>query len=175
LQGLDRDSRVIYIGTFSKTMFPSLRLGCVVVPGDLVDLFTAARALSDLHSPLIDQAVLAEFISEGHFARHIRRMRTLYEERQQIFVSEAERHLDGLLRIKKSEAGMHLVGSLPEGINDKTISQKLMEYGLQAAPLSAYYIGKPTRNGLLFGYTAFNEKRIKSGVKLLEKVLSQLR
>jgi GntR family transcriptional regulator/MocR family aminotransferase len=174
LQGLDRDSRVIYVGTFSKTMFPALRLGCVVVPSDLIEVFTAARALSDLHSPLIDQVVLAEFISDGHFARHVRRMRTLYEERQQIFIAEAKKRLDGLLEVTQADAGMHLVGWLPKGVDDLKTSKKLAEHGLRAAPVSSYCVGKPERRGLLLGYTAFNEKQIKSGVKLLEKVLSQL-
>jgi len=172
LQGLDRDNSVIYVGTFSKTMFPSLRLGCVVVPHDLIDVFTAARALSDLHSPLIDQAVLAEFISEGHFARHVRRMRTLYQERQQIFVAEAKKRLDGLLKVEKSDAGMHLVGWLPTGVDDQAVSKELAEQGVRAAPVSAYSIGKPPRSGLLLGYTAFNEKQIKDGMKIVERTLS---
>src|SRR5690606_16830392 len=84
LQGLDRESRVIYLGTFSKVLLPALRLGYLVVPPDLVEAFLAARALIDRHSPILEQAVLADFIAEGHFSRHIRRMRGLYAERQAI-------------------------------------------------------------------------------------------
>src|SRR5207245_851758 len=114
LQGLDKAGRVIYIGTFSKTIFPSLRLGCIVVPKDLTSTFIAARALIDRHSPSLDQATLADFINEGHFARHIRRMRTLYEERQAILVAAARRELEGLIEVAPADAGMHLVGWLPK-------------------------------------------------------------
>ena len=110
LQGLDTAGRVIYVGTFSKTIFPSLRIGCAVIPPELIDVFTSARALNDVQSPAIDQAILTEFIAEGHFARHIRRMRKLYERRQQILIKECEKHLNGLLEVKKADAGMHLVG-----------------------------------------------------------------
>ena len=173
LQGLDRDGRVIYIGTFSKTIYPSLRLGCVVVPADLADIFTAARALSDLHSPLIDQSILAEFIAEGHYARHLRRMRTLYSSRQEILLAETEKHLSGLLEITKADAGMHLIGWLPTGVDDQTVSRQLKERGVRAAAVSRYCIEKPKRGGLLLGYTAFNEKQIRAGIKILYDVLQR--
>ncbi|MDQ3316832.1 MAG: PLP-dependent aminotransferase family protein [Actinomycetota bacterium] len=99
LQGLDTEGRVIYVGTFSKVLFPSLRLGYLVVPPDLVDAFTAARELSDRQAPALDQAVLARFMAGGHFARHVRRMRSLYAERQAILVEEAGRHLPELLDV----------------------------------------------------------------------------
>src|SRR5256885_16967449 len=124
LQGLDQADRVIYVGTFSKTIFPSMRIGCAVVPPDLVGIFTGARALNDTHSSLIDQAILTEFIGGGHFGRHIRRMRTLYEERQQTLIAECEKNLVGLLEVKKADAGMHLVGWLPDGVSDKAVSRK---------------------------------------------------
>ena len=92
LQGLDEGDRVLYLGTFSKVLFPSLRLGYVVAPHALVDAFTSSRALYGRHAPGIDQAVLAEFIAEGHLARHIRRMRRLYAERQAYFVQLCQRH-----------------------------------------------------------------------------------
>ncbi len=171
LQGLDDSGRVIYIGTFSKTIFPALRLGCLVVPPDLVDVFAATRALTDLHSPQIEQAVLAEFIAEGHFERHLRRMRTLYKTRQQILVNEIRKHLNGTIDIAEADAGMHLVGWLPEGVSDKTVSQRASELGLRVAPVSNYSLNSTSRGGLLLGYTAFNEKQIKEGVRKLERVL----
>ncbi len=122
MQGLDKMGRVIYVGTFSKTIFPSLRLGCAVVPPELVEIFTTARALTDVHSSLAEQAILAEFIAEGHFARHLRRMRKLYEMRQSILVDECKRQLSDFLEIEKNEAGMHLVGWLHEGLDDELIS-----------------------------------------------------
>jgi GntR family transcriptional regulator / MocR family aminotransferase len=172
LQGLDRDGRVIYIGTFSKTIFPSLRLGCVVVPKDLTSAFIAARALIDWHSPSLDQATLADFISEGHFARHIRRMRTLYKERQEILVMAARRELEGLMEVAPAEAGMHLVGWLPKSVNDKTASEKAKRHGVEAAPLSAFAANELTRGGLVLGYTGVNSKQIKDGVRRLAKALS---
>lgn len=174
LQGLDRDRRVIYVGTFGKTIYPSLRLGCAVVPPDLAEIFTSARALTDLHSPLIDQSVLAEFIAEGHFTRHIRRMRKLYAERQQILIEEIEKHLPGLIEVKKADSGMHLVGRLPKGIDDKAVSVKLKERGVLAAPLSGYFINPPESGGLLLGYTAFDRRQIRAGVKVLRTALSEL-
>jgi GntR family transcriptional regulator/MocR family aminotransferase len=105
LQGLDSASRVIYMGTFSKVMFPALRLGYLVAPPDLVDAFVAARALADRHTPSVEQAALAEFITDGHFARHIRRMRALYAERQATLVGEARRELAGLLEVAPAAGG----------------------------------------------------------------------
>ena len=113
LQGLDSDGRVIYLGTFSKVMLPSLRLGYLVLPPDLVDAFVAARAIADRHSPSVDQAALADFIEDGQLERHIRRMRMLYADRQAALIDAARRELGGLLDLTPSEAGMHLVGWLP--------------------------------------------------------------
>jgi GntR family transcriptional regulator / MocR family aminotransferase len=172
LQGLDKDGRVIYIGTFSKTIFPSVRLGCVVVPKDLTSAFIAARALIDWHSPSLDQATLADFINEGHFARHIRRMRTLYEDRQEILVAAARRELDGLIEVAPAEAGMHLIGWLPKNVNDKTASARARHYDVDAAPLSTFSANKLPRGGLVLGYTGVNSKQIKEGVKRLAKALS---
>ncbi len=171
LQGLDKHGRVIYVGTFSKTIFPSLRIGCAVVPLELVDVFTAARALTDVHSPLLEQAILAEFISEGHFARHIRRMRTLYEWRQEILVSECEKQLSGLLEVKKADAGMHLVGWLPEGVDDQLIAEKASKIGLKISPISSYSQTKMPRGGFVLGYTAFDETQIKNSVAKIRKLL----
>lgn len=173
LQGLDRDGRVLYIGTFSKTIFPSIRLGCLVVPPDLADIFAVARSLGDLHSPLIDQAVLAEFITEGHFARHIRRMRKLYESRQQILVEEARKQFGGLLKLQKSDAGMHLVGWLPDEINVESVAEKAAAQKLKVSPIAAYSFSKHPPNGLILGYTSFTEKQIKAGVKKLARILRE--
>jgi GntR family transcriptional regulator / MocR family aminotransferase len=172
LQGLDYEGRVIYVGTFSKTIFPSMRLGCIVVPKDLTEVFIAARALIDRHSPSLDQAILADFINEGHFTRHIRRMRSLYTERQQVLVEAAKRDLDGLLEVAPAEAGMHLVAWLPQGINDKRASTGAARYGVEAAPLSAYAATPRPRGALVLGYAAVNSKQIKAGVRRLAQALS---
>lgn len=174
LQGLDRDGRVFYIGTFSKTIFPALRLGCLVVPPDLVEVFTAIRALNDSHSSLIDQATLAAFINEGHFTRHLRRMRKLYQERQEILIREVRKHLAGQLEIRKSVSGMHLVGWLNEGILDRAVSEKAADFGVKAAAVSSFSLTECERGGLILGYTATDEKQIKKGVRQLAKALESL-
>ena len=172
LQGLDRDGRVMYVGTFSKTIFPSLRLGCIVAPKDLTDAFIAARALADRQSPSLDQAILADFINEGHFARHMRKMRSLYAERQQVLVEAARRDLKGLLEVAPAEAGMHLVGWLPERVSDKTASEKAARYGVDVSPLSAYSTKSLPRGGLVLGYAAVNARQIKDGVRRLAQALA---
>ena len=173
LQGLDRDGRVIYLGTFSKTVFPALRLGCLLVPPDLIDVFAAARALTGLHSPTLDQAILAEFIGAGHFARHIRRMRGLYLERQQCLVEEIRKHLNGVLDVTPASAGMHLIGWLPDGVSDQDIASRAQEKNLKITPLSAYCIRQKLRGGLFLGYTTFDEKQIKQAVKKLTQVFQE--
>lgn len=172
LQGLDRAGRVLYIGTSSKTVFPGLRLGCIVLPPDLVDVFTAARTLTDLHAPLTDQMVLADFIAEGHFERHVRRMRTLYGERQKILVAESQKHLAGFLTVEPSDAGMHLIGWLPKGLDDRKVSDALAAADVKAAPISRYTARRFPRGRLMLGYTAFNERQTRDGIKRLAKVLT---
>jgi GntR family transcriptional regulator/MocR family aminotransferase len=147
-------------------------LGCIVVPKNLTSTFSAARALIDRHSPSLDQATLADFINEGHFARHIRRMRALYEERQNILIVAARRELEPLIEVAPAETGMHLVGWLPKNINDRAASEKAARYGVEAAPVSAYSASVLPRGGLVLGYTGVNSRQIKDGVKRLAKALS---
>jgi GntR family transcriptional regulator / MocR family aminotransferase len=174
LQGLDGEGRVIYLGTFSKVLFPALRLGYMVVPPDLVDAFAAARALVDCHSPALDQAALADFISAGHFARHIRRMRALYAERQALLVDAARHTLAGLLEVQSAEAGMHLVGWLPEGVDDVEASRRAAAFGVGTPPLSMYSLRPLRRGGLLLGFTAVGDKEIRHGVQRLAEALHTL-
>jgi GntR family transcriptional regulator / MocR family aminotransferase len=171
LQGLDQRQRVIYIGTFSKVLFAGLRLGYLVVPPDLVDAFTAARALADRHSPLPDQATLADFIAEGHFTRHIRRMRMLYAERQAVLVAEAQRELRGLLDVMPAEAGMHLVGTLPAGVDDIAASKRAAAFGVEVPALSNYNIESRSHVGLTLGYACVDEHQIRDGVRQLTRAL----
>lgn len=174
LQGLDRHGRVLYVGTFAKTVFPALKLGCLVVPPDLIEIFTAARAVSGSQSPLVEQATLAEFIAEGHFNRHIRRMRRLYEERQEILVAEVKKHLAGKLEVKSSVAGMHIIGWLPEGVADKSIAERAARVGIKLGTISGNSLTRPERGGLILGYTAIDEKQIKKGVKQLAETMKSL-
>ena len=117
LQGLDRSGSVLFAGSFSKVLFPSLRLGYLVIPPDLVDYFAAAKSITTRHAQLIDQAVLCDFIAEGHFGRHLRRMRGVYAERLSVLLQSARERLAGLLDISSVEAGLQTVGWLPRGIS----------------------------------------------------------
>ena len=174
LQGLDRAGRVIYIGTFSKVLFPSLRLGYVVVPPDLVDAFVAARALTDRASPSLEQAALTDFITEGHFARHIRRMRTLYTERQAALVDIAQERLAGLLDINATPAGLHLVGWLPADVDDQHVALHLAQHGLETQSLSSFAMTPLTQSGLVLGYAAVSVGKIRKGVRQMEPILAEL-
>jgi GntR family transcriptional regulator/MocR family aminotransferase len=167
LQGLDTAGRVIYIGTFSKVLFPALRLGYMVVPSGAVDAFAGARALADRHPPGPSQALVAEFLMEGHFARHIRRMRTLYAERQAALVAASRREWSGLLDVSPADAGMHLVGWLSKDANDREISDRAAAAGISAPPLSAYSSAAPLRPALLLGYAAINARKIVEGARRL--------
>jgi GntR family transcriptional regulator/MocR family aminotransferase len=176
LQGLDSAGRVIYLGTFSKVLLPTLRLGYVVVPPDLYDAFHNARGLTDIHSPPLEQAIVADFITEGHFGQHIRRMRTLYAERQACLLDQVQRELGDWLAMAASETGMHLIGWLPPDSNDQAIAQHALAHGVFAPAISAYMLaGSPPldHSGLLLGYAAVDEPAIRQGVQQLAHVLDQ--
>ncbi len=167
LQGLDTDARVIYAGTFSKVMFPALRLGYVVVPKDLVPAFSAAREATDIFSSTLYQAVLTDFIREGHFARHIRRMRMLYMERRRALVEAIRLQMGDMLEVIGSEAGMHLVALLPPRVDDVAVSRKAAQRGICAMPLSFCYLKRPTRGGLILGYGGASLHQINDGISKL--------
>jgi GntR family transcriptional regulator / MocR family aminotransferase len=175
LQGLDTAGRVIYIGTFSKVLFPSLRLGYLVAPRQLVDAFTEARGTFDRNAPIHEQMVMTDFIVEEHFARHIRRMRTLYEERQHILLAAIQEYLPEQLLVQQNEAGMHLVARLtdPQGYNtpDTEIVRLAADNGVAVNALSRYYIEHEPHNALLMGFAAYNERMIHDGIKKLAHVL----
>jgi len=122
LQGLDSQSRVIYIGTFSKVLFPSLRIGYMVIPPDLVNHFIRVRRTMDLATPNLYQAVLTDFMREGHFARHLRRMRLVYGERRAALVDSIRKEFGSILEVHGAEAGMHLAVTLPKGFSDREIA-----------------------------------------------------
>ena len=174
VQSLDQKGRVIYIGTFSKVLFPALRLGYLVVPPDLVQAFVAAKALVDRAAPSLEQAVLADFIAEGHFARHIRRMRLLYAARQAVLIEAAAQELPGLLEVQPTFAGLHLVGWLPEGVDDRLVSQALAVAGIEAVSVSSFAMTPLARGGLVLGYAAVSETQIRQGVKKMAGVLRGL-
>ena len=167
LQGLDTDARVIYVGTFSKVMFPALRLGYMVLPKDLVSAFSAAREAADIFSSTLYQAVLTDFIREGHFARHIRRMRMLYMERRRSLVNAIQIQMGDTLEVIGAEAGMHLVALLPPGTDDVAVSMKAVQMGISAMPLSTCYLEPPKRCGMILGYGGANPRQIHDGIRKL--------
>ena len=171
LQGLDSAGRVIYVGTLSKVLFPALRLGYVIAPPALVDAFVRARSAADTHSPAIEQATLAEFMHEGHFVRHIRRMRALYAERQAILLDVA-RDLAGLLDVQPAATGMHLLGWLPPGGDDWTAAERAGAAGVHVLPLSWLRIEPAEPGALLLGYAAANEREIREAVRRLAGALA---
>ncbi|HEV8431278.1 MAG TPA: PLP-dependent aminotransferase family protein [Pyrinomonadaceae bacterium] len=171
LQGLDTGQRVIYVGTLSKVLFPSVRIGYIIAPPDLFEALLSARCLGGHQSPTLEQAVLADFITEGHFARHIRRMRVLYAERQQALVNAAKSELEGLLEIRPSDAGMHLLGWLPEPVVDRKAFRAATAAGVEVTPLSAYCIEPRKRGALRLGYTGYKPREIWRATRRLAQAL----
>ena len=172
LQGLDADGRVIYVGTMSKVMFPGLRLGYMVVPEHLADNFKAVRRLADTHPSTLAQPALAEFIEDGSLSAHIRRTRALYANRQKILLESVAAQLPGLIHAEASEAGMHLVASLADGIDDRTLSIKAREQGVEVPPLSSYYRAHHPKFGLLLGYAGVPDRVIERAVASLAKAFA---
>jgi GntR family transcriptional regulator/MocR family aminotransferase len=174
LQGLDRNHRVIYLGTFSKVLFPSVRLAYLIVPVDLVDGFVAAKVVTDRQSTTPEQAILADFIAEGHFGRHIRRMRTMYSARAEALVRHLNAQLGGVIEVNMPEAGMHTIGWLPPTINDRDVSRQAGDLGVFAWALSSCYAQptEATRPGLVLGFAAFDEPQIATGVRSLAQAIS---
>jgi len=172
LQGLDFDERVLYVGTFSKVLFPALRLACMVVPTPLVDAFTAAKGLLDTHAPLLEQATVAEFIASGLFVRHIARMRSLYGERQSALLESARRRLDGLLDVRPTATGMHLVGWLPRNASDRAVAKAAAAAGIEVAPVSAFRLESPGAPGVVLGFASSPRPAIEGATARLAGVLN---
>ena len=174
IQGLDADAPVCYLGTFSKTMFPALRLGFMVVPPTLVDRFT--RTLRELvhrgHSA--DQLAMAEFIDTGLFARHLRRMRTLYAERRSSLEAALARHLGAVLGIRESAGGMHLSANLAMPLHDTDVARAAAAHGLLLQPLSSYRVGDGrSYNGFVLGYSGLNDATIEAATRQLAAIIEQ--
>lgn len=167
LHGLAPRGRVLYTGSFSKLLFPSLRIGYLVVPEALADHFAAARWLVDRHSPPLEQAVLTDFIDQGHFARHVRRMRTLYAARQAALVEAARQHLAGILRVPAADSGLHLIGWLEEGIEEARLLEAAAKKRIDLVPTSAFSLQKPARPSVILGYAPFSAKEMNRAAKAL--------
>jgi GntR family transcriptional regulator/MocR family aminotransferase len=152
MQSLDTAGRVIYIGTFSKVLFPSLRIGYLVVPPDLTDATRMACQVIDKAASTVPQVVLAEFMAEGHFAAHIRRMRSIYRERHDVFIDASRRYLAGLLDVRPADSGMNVIGWLAKGSNDVEARGRARVGGIVTNAMSYYYSEAPPRSGLHLGF-----------------------
>ncbi|MBY6154891.1 PLP-dependent aminotransferase family protein [Vannielia litorea] len=171
LKALDAGGRVIYVGTFSKALFPAIRLGYAVVPPGLTEVFTrtleaAAHGVS--HSV---QAVVASFIEEGRFSAHIRRMRDLYRDRRDALMEAAETNLKGLLKVQPTETGFHTVGFFPEPRCEKTFAKAALAEGLATSPLSRFALAAIAQEGLTLGFSAVPRIEIERGVERLARAL----
>jgi GntR family transcriptional regulator/MocR family aminotransferase len=176
VQGQDKNGLVIYVGTFSKTLFPGLRLGYMVVPKPFAKQFAAARAVIDKYPHIINQMVLTDFITEGHFYRHLRKMRRLYNQRRLAIIELLQTELSDFITLGPSDTGMHICGYLPDDIADHAVAQSAAQRGIEVLPLSDFYIGEEKRNGIILGYTAIPEEYVASGITLLKQaILEQLR
>jgi len=171
LQGLDRAGRVIYLGTLSKLLFPSLRLGYAVLPEDLVAPFAAARHLTDRQSPGLTQAIMTEFILGGHFARHLKRMRAHYADRQAFLIEQIARRLGGLVEIQPVESGMYLTAWLPPSWDDRAIAAALAGVGVVTLPLSSLTLAHRRPPGLVLGYAGLGEADIARAIERMAGVL----
>jgi GntR family transcriptional regulator / MocR family aminotransferase len=170
LQGMDHHGRVIYIGTFSKVMFPALRLGYIVIPPDLVERFAAMRQSMDLCPSHIPQSVMHQFIREGHFARHIRRMRPIYAERRAVLITELARVFGEGAEIVGDEAGLHLALVLPQLRNDRQLAVRAANESLWLSPLSASFVGKSPRHGFVLGFGNTRANQIPAAIRQLKRL-----
>ena len=173
LQGLDRSGHVLFAGSFSKVLFPSLRLGYLVVPKDLVPRLAATKSVTVRHPPLLDQAVLCDFITEGHFGRHLRRMREVYAERLSVLLEGARERLAGLLEIASVEAGLQTAGWLGAGISEVRAAEAAAARGVEVTPLGHYRVGSSGREGLQLGFAAVDTQEIRRGIRELEVALQE--
>lgn len=174
LQGMDTHQRVLYLGSFSKTLFPGLRIGFLVVPPALAGTF--ATGLSELYrgGQMVTQAVLADFMLEGHFASHIRRMRLLYAERLILLQSAIAERFGTSLPISGGDAGLHLTLMLPPGCDDLALSRAALHAGIIARPLSRYYMKAPSaRCGLILGYACVPHELIKPTFERLADLIAE--
>jgi len=173
LQSLDRNSTVILIGSFSKLLFPSLRLGYVVLPASLADFFLAFRYRTDLRSLNLDQAVLCDFIAGGHLGRHLRRMRDLYASRLATLMDGGRQYLGGLLEISSVKAGLYTAAFLRNGMTSREAETAAAAHGVEAIALDRYTLNGPDPGGVLLGFAAFDEVTIRAGLVQLAAALSR--
>ncbi len=173
LQSLDRSSNVILMGSFSKLLFPSLRLGYVVLPPSLVDFFLAFRYGTEFRALNLDQAVLCDFIVGGHLGRHLRRMRDLYARRLATLIDGGRQYLKGLLEISSVNAGLYTAAFLKNGMTSRQAEMAAAAHGVEAIALDRFTLKRPDPKGVLLGFAAFDEVTIRKGLIQLAAGLSQ--
>jgi GntR family transcriptional regulator/MocR family aminotransferase len=171
LHGLDAEDCVLHAGSFSKTMFPALRLGYLVVPSSLSQGFSAARSNLDRYPSILHQAAMATFLADGHYARHLRRMRLIYAQRHAALKDAVHRHAQSLLELAPHPAGLETVGWLPDGVDDTDVGRRLLAAGLRVEPVSRYRRNTQGRPGLVLGFAAFAPEIIEKGVIALARAL----
>jgi GntR family transcriptional regulator/MocR family aminotransferase len=170
---VDTHGQVIYVGTFSKTLFPALRLGYLLVPPALVDTFGTMMSNFLAGVPSHTQSIVAEFIDEGHFASHVRRMRQLYRERHDALLAVAGQRLGGLLQVLPAHSGLHTVALLPEAVSDMAVSHDADLQQVTASPLGRYALAPVSTNGLVLGFGGVSPQLIAAGVEVLAQVLER--
>ncbi len=173
LQSLDRSSNVILIGSFNKLLFPSLRLGYVVLPPSLADFFLAFRHRTDLRSLSLDQAVLCDFIVGGHLGRHFRRMRDLYGSRLAALLDGGRQYLKGLLEISSVQAGLYTAAFLQNGMTSRQAEAAAAAKGVEAIAIDRFTIKRADPKGVVLGFAAFDEITIRKGLMQLASALSR--
>lgn len=174
LHSVDTSGSVLYVGTFTKMLFNALRLGYVVLPERLVETFERARSFIDRHPATLDQAVLAEFISEGHFGNHVRKMRQVYSERLQVLTTAASGRLAESLRVEEAAAGMRTVAWIKPRLSDRAVAERAARLGLEVVPVSTFTAQYTQRPALILGFAGCNASEIKRGVSVLEKLFRSL-
>jgi GntR family transcriptional regulator/MocR family aminotransferase len=171
LQGLDDDGRVVYLGTFSKVLFPALRLSYVALPPAMVVPFVQAKALVDRGAPTLTQAAVADFITEGDFERHLRHLRHAYGRRRQVLVDTLDVCLGHKVRFSRAPAGLHVMLYLAEDTVETDIVTRAAEIGVGVYPGAPYHLHKPAPPSILLGFSGLTEEEIAEGVRRLAQVL----
>ena len=171
LQGLDTEGRIVYLGTFSRTVFPALRIGYLIVPKSLAAAFTAAKWLNDLHSATLEQETLAEFINSGTYERHLRRLRRRNAARREALLAAIHKYLGERVEVTGDGSGAHIVLWPKQNDSEESVIARAASRGVGIYGISHCFLTKPSRLGFILGYSRMNEEEIREGIRLLGKAL----